>query len=373
MKKLFLYLLPLLFNNLAPLSNTYTLPEPSGSFSVGKQVLFWNDTSRTDPFLKSGTKALEYRPLMLDLYYPATTNNLKTEKYPSIAANIIIRESKPFDHPFELSKVLSSLNTHSKINAPLANITEKLPLIIFSHGYTLSSGNNSAQCESLASHGFLVLAINHTGISGQSLLENGNIIQSCLAPRDFHTPLHACEDVNFVINYLVQNKHNSSILSKADITRIGMFGHSLGGIVTTRCSALNNYIKAGVNMDGPLFGRRMFPGFKKPFLFLLAQNFEERFGNDERALTVMNITADEFRKTIPSLTQDIGSLAQIITIQKADHNTFCDHAIIHALVSTQAPHTHKQLQQSLEVGSLNGQDAHRIIVEHLVTFFRKNL
>ncbi len=347
---------------------TYFLAKLSGKFSVSKARLFLQDSARKDPYLN-----LDYRPLLIDIYYPTDESHEQKCSYSHRSGAIIQKECKDFLHIDKLNDILLNTKAQSFSHLPISKKKELYPIILFSHGYTHSSESNSAQCEDLASHGFFVIAINHTGISGNSQFSDENYLHECLAPRSLETPLHMCNDINFITNYLHQHAQKINWLKKADVKRIGIFGHSLGGMAATRCSALNRHIKAGINLDGPLFGRTMFPVFYKPFLFLLAEDFEARFSQDHQALNAVNITPKTFQESIPSLITEMKGFGKQIIIKGTSHNSFCDHLLIHHTFSEVYPDLALSLQKILLLGTANGQEAHQIILQHLISFFKKNL
>ncbi len=53
-----------------------------------------------------------------------------------------------------------------------------------------------------------------------------------------------------------------------DLTRVGVFGHSLGGATAAAAIHTDPRIRAGVNMDGTLFGPAAVAGSDRPFLLL---------------------------------------------------------------------------------------------------------
>ena len=87
------------------------------------------------------------------------------------------------------------------------------PLVLFNHGFLLSSLGYRSYGEHLASHGFVVAL--------PSL------------PTSFLSVHHAklAADIHFVINYLLASSEDTThpLFGRIDPTRIGASGHSLGG------------------------------------------------------------------------------------------------------------------------------------------------
>jgi predicted dienelactone hydrolase len=57
---------------------------------------------------------------------------------------------------------LALAKTPAYLNAPIAESNEPYPIIVFSHGWDGFSAQNSGQMVELASHGYFVVAVNHT-------------------------------------------------------------------------------------------------------------------------------------------------------------------------------------------------------------------
>ena len=60
------------------------------------------------------------------------------------------------------------------------------------------------------------------------------------------------------------------LLNGFDLSRVGMFGHSLGGATTAAAMHRDPRIKAGINLDGRLIGPLSTAGLDRPFLLISA-------------------------------------------------------------------------------------------------------
>ena len=107
------------------------------------------------------------------------------------------------------------------------------PLIVFNHGFLLSSLGYRSYGEHLASHGFVVAL--------PSL------------PTSFFTVHHVrlAEDVRYVIDYLVQATSDKAhpLFGTVDAERIGGSGHSLGGKLSLLEAVTDNRVKAIAVLD----------------------------------------------------------------------------------------------------------------------------
>src|SRR5439155_7103170 len=70
---------------------------------------------------------------------------------------------------------LSVVETHAALDAPPLAGRSKLPLLLFSHGYTGLASAYTALLEDLASHGYVVLSVVHPYESVATTLSDGSI------------------------------------------------------------------------------------------------------------------------------------------------------------------------------------------------------
>ncbi|WP_157762759.1 alpha/beta hydrolase [Nocardia yamanashiensis] len=81
-------------------------------------------------------------------------------------------------------------------------------------------------------------------------------------------------DIRFVLNRLtdiasgVTAGDEVNLTKSLDPTRVGMFGHSLGGSTTAQAMHDDPRTLAGVNLDGPLLGSVVTDGLNQPLLML---------------------------------------------------------------------------------------------------------
>jgi predicted dienelactone hydrolase len=127
------------------------------------------------------------------------------------------------------------------IDAPFASDVGALPLIMFSHGSCGIPVQSPFLTGHLASYGFIVAAPPHPG---NQLSDPG-----CGTPQaQVDSFLNRPADISFVIDeMLALNADASSMFfGHVDGERIGMSGHSFGGLTTFRVAALDDRIDAGL-------------------------------------------------------------------------------------------------------------------------------
>ncbi|MBD3231199.1 hypothetical protein GF322_00900 [Candidatus Dependentiae bacterium] len=319
------------------------LPKPTGSYSVGTTLYHFKDFKRLESHL---VDKKEPRELLVQIWYPSDEKiELKSPYIFDILP--VLRDSARNTCSYYLPRVLfdyflTGIVTHSIPEATLSCKQQKFPVLIFSHGFASLSNFNTTQLEELASHGYVVVGINHTYDCSVTVFPDGRIIPlsndwEIGEIRYLENSINDwIKDTIFVLDEL-EKLNNSDVKKKfnnhLDLSKIGMFGHSMGGATTAQICRLDSRVKAGISMDGPLFGKDSKKAFNKPFMFILA---EESLKMTKRDLTKSELNyrkmtrEDEqvikkiFSKDIPELCHNIGKNAYYIVMKGAEHYTFCD-------------------------------------------------
>lgn len=142
----------------------------------------------------------------------------------------------------------------------------KFPLVVFSHGFCGVKNSNESAFMELASHGYVVCSIDHpyhsfftvnaegkvtivdTGYMGEYAAwgdnkeENLKMFQKWMDIR--------VSDMNFVIDTILQN--DGGVYQLVDHSKIGVFGHSLGGAAAMGVPRVRKDIDAVINIDAPM-------------------------------------------------------------------------------------------------------------------------
>jgi predicted dienelactone hydrolase len=104
----------------------------------------------------------------------------------------------------------------------------KVPVILFSHGLGGSTDSGRAWADAWAASGFLVVNLQHPG-SDRSIIAGGRI-REAMRPEQLAARVG---DVRFAIDRLAGGGRDGACdLSRADVSRIGMSGHSYGAHTT---------------------------------------------------------------------------------------------------------------------------------------------
>jgi hypothetical protein len=143
-------------------------------------------------------------------------------------------------------------------------------------------------------------------------------------------------DTSFVLDQLTRLNSgaiSSSFAGRLDLSRSGVFGHSIGGFIAARAATLDPRFKACLNLDGSNFGRPFltdgsgrYP--RQPFLFLGSKftgRNDRRDGPDRESL-----------RFTESLFRSIPAVSYRVTIEGFEHSDCTDRPILAAKPATPA-------------------------------------
>jgi predicted dienelactone hydrolase len=310
-----------------------TLLPPTGPYGVGRVIFHWRDAARPEVL---SPRTTDKRELGVWIWYPAMTDpGRPTVSY--IDQLDAIAKSLPKDQV----SLARSIHTHAGLNAPAVNAARLFPILILSPGSGSLPALYTTFCEDLASYGYVVAAIDHPYDDVAVALADGRIVTQAKEPAGGEELLQyqrkrvdvRVQDVRFVLDQLA-SMHDGSIGSplkgRLDLTAVGTFGHSVGGMTAAEACMKEQRLKACANLDGVVSALPAYPdsdgkGPSQPFLFL------------EKPLPAMRgERPDDARRRIDSLRErGNGVLDNVrsghsyrITIDGATHATFSDEEII---------------------------------------------
>jgi dienelactone hydrolase len=235
-------------------------PDRTGPYSIGHTTVVITDASRnldgSTPVTSSG------RPLYLQIWYPTTVKATQHVRY---TWNTPLYNQNPGgtvypglpDLPALTFTGSSSFNPVAE-RAPLA--TAIFPLLVASHGNEVAAAKNMPDTlETLASHGYIVASVEHTGNDDAwfqaSFLEN--VVGLALGPNPRIGPglldgiFQRSKDVSFVIDAVLQGVVDQAtgiaFSEHIDSEKIGVLGYSLGG--ETSLATVTGIATAGLPPD----------------------------------------------------------------------------------------------------------------------------
>ena len=228
----------------------------AGAYAVGNVATFLADPEGL-------------RDLDVELWYPASRDApgagqalvdfaLDDEQSASLAALIA-------DAPDDCVRK----QTASDAAPALADIPGPWPTLVFSHCHGCARFSSFSIAEHLASHGFLVAAVDHPG---STIFD-----QDMLPPLDVQTRSERVADVTRVIDALLDPANTelpADFVGLADPERFGMYGHSFGAVTTGAILQDDDRVQAGVAIaapvENPLLPGVMTAAIDEPLMLMVA-------------------------------------------------------------------------------------------------------
>ncbi len=330
----------------------FSLPAPTGSAAVGVAYLALTDENRLDPFLDT---APQPRRVMVKLYYPAIPDPSKPFlPYFHDSTRLLRAFAGFYQMPRFLFDHLRLVQTHAKAELPPTTQEQNYPVILFSHGAGTTMEVATSQSEDLASHGYIVVAIDHPYVSAATDFPD-RIVKAREATTNFDTPEPAkpitqimADDDAFVIATLSQINAGQWIpllQGKLNLDQIGVIGHSVGGAVAYNMAINDRRVKAAIDLDGVVYVAPDEVTTVAPFLMLANDGYHlqaivnreslmEKFDatpEGQQALVDIYGSREAYADTYTEAQHNLARLADLLqqsgtlyTITGCDHMKFTD-------------------------------------------------
>jgi hypothetical protein len=316
-----------------------SLPKPDGKYSIGVTYLSFTDEKRIELF---DNNLKNKREITVKAWYPADEKS-NPEPY--------LRNADFAIKYCQLPEIFRNLTTNSSLNLPVSKSSKKYPVLVFSHGWGEHYAQNTILMEELASNGYIIFSIAHHYECKYSEYPDGKTFNIDFNSRRFQkimseqqnpkamelykkmfdvtgndermkvfyetsnfmpvllkeSPKYWAEDISFFLDQIKGiNESNGILKGKMDIDRIGAFGMSMGGMATSDLCMYDKRVKAGISMDGGLYGSILEGKLNVPFLFLNSRRyngygdlFKGKSNKDCYALAIKN--ADHYNFSDNSL------------------------------------------------------------------------
>ncbi|PAE89216.1 carboxylic ester hydrolase [Shouchella clausii] len=248
----------------------FSFEKPTGKYPVGTETFYLKDENREDaPTIAGG------RELMVQVWYPSENQQGNRAPYTKDVGPITKGLEQALSIPSWVLSHLRYVDTYATEGSQVSEKADTYPVIVFSHGMTGFRNQNTFQVEELASHGYIVVGIDHAFDAaatvypdGRSVLLSENQLTG-FEQLDAHMDIWV-KDISFVLDELEKWNRSGTegdFEGKLDLEKIGMFGHSYGGAAAAQMLARDSRVKVALNMDGTLYGSEPpANGFAKPYL-----------------------------------------------------------------------------------------------------------
>jgi dienelactone hydrolase len=167
------------------------------------------------------------------------------------------------------------------------NANGTYPLLVFSHGATGIKSSNTSTYRELASHGYVVVSIDHPYHSFYTASEDGtkvfihtdykseidNMNKGVYSKQELYELIQKwmklrTGDMNFVIDTILKKTKSDKdpAYHLINTEKIGVFGHSMGGAASVWLGRERDDIDAVVNIDAPFFSELVYKKDKDDFV-----------------------------------------------------------------------------------------------------------
>jgi len=151
----------------------------------------------------------------------------------------------------ERLRQLRSIGLRSTRDALPARSAAPYPTLIYYPPGGCNRFANVDICEALASHGYVVLAVDGPHDAPLVVFPDGHFCKGPLV-GDYISP--GVGDVGYLLSQLDKLNGAGVLGGMIDAKRVGIFGHSRGGYIANIAAFQNERVKAAVSMDSFLWG-----------------------------------------------------------------------------------------------------------------------
>ncbi len=350
----------------------FQLPTPTGEYAVGTRIVYTTDQSRIEG---AGPSPTGKRELMIQIWYPAQKPSRGSFFWPvrhafyQRASEVTARGS-----------YRAVLETNSFQDAAVLQ-SDPLPVVLYNPGWQGERTEGTFQAEELASHGFVVVAVDHTFFGGRVAFPDGRVVDSRNAPDlgnfehvsldqeaalgAHYVQIETLDDI-FVLDQLeVMNADPASpFFRRLDMARVGSLGFSIGGAVSEQVAFADSRVRCAVNLDGWSFGDLQKRGLAKPLMIIYESRAntlpttEQLHAGPKSQQLYWQYSAQDYERVAASMRQFGG---WVLFMEGTNHVDFTDRS----LFST--------LRRLSGRGSLLPSRAHSIVNAYTLAFFSQTL
>ena len=217
---------------------TYILPVPkfeveNKKYSVGYEEFHVVVSDREQPkafYELSNLTSTGNRELLIDIYYPSNDKTEVIQLFKDVDTNWGKTVIRYLNRTWGISLpefLLSHLNlSYFDIGTNLERLNNKSPVVIYTHGWSGEKIFATDQLITVASQGYVVVALDHTGLAMFTELPSGTIYNTGSTENStkVHDVMYEMSlDIENTINYLENTNYY------ADFSNISLIGHSTGG------------------------------------------------------------------------------------------------------------------------------------------------
>lgn len=349
--KSYAFLLSLSLAGIQQTVHAISFPPPTGPYNTTVVTTDLVDHNRLDPFAPTN----QSRAIMISVFNPVT---------PKSCSLMLSPYMDPITAPFEDAR-LTQYGLPNGLFESLALKTCKptsqtkqsvnFPVLLFSPAAGTTRLFYSAIAQQVASFGYRVITVDHPyDVDIVTFPDNSTVLG--IDFTDAEIPLLVdtrARDMSFVLDQLsrssVAKRLFPGVTCGINVSKAGVFGHSLGGAAAAEAILFDKRLVGGINLDGSMFGDVVEKGLNRPFMLF--------------AHAGKNITTDPTWQAIwPKLT---GWKRELMLAESA-HYTFSDLLDVLGVLGFAGM---LPVEAGAILGTIDGGRALEIVTTYVVAFF----
>ena len=252
------------------------IPPPTGDHAVGRASWVWVDDSRPESHTHDTDDA---RSVPVQAWYPAQPGTGQPAGYVEDLAAIEAGLKESGEVGWLETLGLRMVRHEALQGAEVAASDGGFPVLVLSPGNATNVAFYSALAEDLASKGYVVFGIDHAFQVAAVRIQDGSVAvydhSMDTGPESIGAKIEErVADLSFVLERIREGTEEVEFLAPSlDPARIGVLGHSNGGISAAEMCRAEAAITACLNIDGQAAGgpfgyEQDAPAPDQPFMFL---------------------------------------------------------------------------------------------------------
>jgi pimeloyl-ACP methyl ester carboxylesterase len=218
------------------------LPRGTGPYATTLTISEWIDSSRPDPFNSS-----HFRRIMLSRFDPVPVSECAFEKVAYMPPATVAAEDEILGDYGWPKGLLGrfALEVCEEKEESVKSGNWSWPVALFSGGLNTSRLFYSHLAQEISSHGFTVITLDHP--YDTDVVEFGGRVAA---------PVNGSAPTSLTFGLEVRAQDASFVLDRLNVSagKAVMFGHSFGGAAAATALLRDKRLRAGVNLDGKMFG-----------------------------------------------------------------------------------------------------------------------
>jgi glyoxylase-like metal-dependent hydrolase (beta-lactamase superfamily II)/dienelactone hydrolase len=327
------------------------LPAPGGPHRVGRMTFHAVDSARKEVMTPDPA---DVREMTFHVWYPSDAPAGTRAAY----LNVALQDSV-FRRTVSFADTLARVRSSALVDVAVSGAARRYPVILFSHGLGTLSQTYTSFLENLASHGYVVVGVDHSYYSAAYTLPDGRSVRNLSRPEDRQRDVVAqAADLSFVVNVLERLSHPSAspagrLAGRLDLSRLGVFGHSRGGFAAPHACRRDSRFKACANLDGySMTPAVMDSGITQPFMMVEEIAPWDPPATDSQLVQLRWTRAQADSSTVADSSRREATFARmtggayLVVSPGAVHNSFSDFGVI---VPQRFPLARQDFRRTIEI------------------------